>query len=148
MPNQTFPTSAQRLSVGTRMIYTVSDSLGLCAFTTTASYGATPERCARLFSALTGIPMEADQIMWAGQRILTLERLINPKLGWREDPSSYAPWWLMNERQEALDIDDPILDVEKMRSMVKEYYTLHGWDKETGVPGESIIKELRLSDSV
>jgi len=129
-------------------IYAVSDSLGLCAFTTTAAYGATPERCARLFSALTGIPMEADQIMQAGRRILTLERLINLKLGWREDPSSYAPWRLMNERQESLDIDDPILDVEKMRSMVKEYYALHGWDKETGVPGKTIIEELDLSDFV
>jgi len=129
-------------------IYAVSDSLGVCAFTTTAAYGATPERCARLFTALTGIPMEADQIMQAGRRILTLERLINLKLGWREDPSSYAPWRLMNERQESLDMDDPILDVEKMRSMVKEYYALHGWDKETGVPAKAIIEELKLSDFV
>jgi len=112
------------------------------------AYGATPERCARLFTALTGMPMEADQIMQAGRRILTLERLISLKLGWREDPSSYAPWRLMNERQESLDMDDPILDVEKMRSMVKEYYALHGWDKETGVPTKAIIEELELSDFV
>ncbi|MCK4394419.1 aldehyde ferredoxin oxidoreductase C-terminal domain-containing protein [Candidatus Bipolaricaulota bacterium] len=129
-------------------IYAVSDSLGLCVFTTTAAYGATPERCARLFTALTEIPMEADQIMRAGRRILTLERLINLKLGWREDPSSYAPWRLMNERQETLDTDDPFWGVEKMRSLVKEYYALHEWDEETGVPGTTVIEALELSDFV
>jgi len=127
-------------------IYAVSDALGLCAFVTTAAYGATPGRCARLFSSMTGIDMDAETIMAAGRRIVTLERLINLRLGWREDPSSYAPWRLMNERQESLPIENPILDLKRMQRMVREYYALHGWAQDTGVPLPETLKRLELAE--
>ncbi len=127
-------------------IYAVSDSLGLCAFVTTAAYGASPERCARLFAAMTGIETDAAALMEAGRRIITLERLINFRLGWREEPTEYAPWRLMNERQEALPIPEPILDVERMQRMVREYYALHGWNVETGVPSPETLSNLELED--
>jgi len=127
-------------------IYSVSDSLGLCAFTTTAAYGATPGRCASLYRTLTGTPMNGEQIMKAGRRTLTLERLINLELGWEEDPEEYAPWRLMNEEQEDLNNPDPVLDREKMTEMVKDYYQLHGWNTDTGVPREETLEELGLDD--
>jgi len=127
-------------------IYAVSDALGLCAFTTTAAYGGTPERCAVLFEAFTGIPMNDDNIMQAGRRILTLERLINLKLGWRENAKDYAPWRLMNERQEDLQIPEPILDVSRMSDMVRKYYELHGWDSSTGIPTKRVLRELGLEE--
>jgi len=127
-------------------IYAVSDALGLCAFVTTAAYGATPDRCARLFSSMTGIEMDAEAIMEAGRRIVTLERLINLRLGWREDPASYAPWRLMNERQASLPHEKPILDVERMQRMVREYYALHGWAQDTGVPLPETLTRLDLTE--
>ncbi len=127
-------------------IYAVSDALGLCAFITTAAYGGTPERCASLFEAHTGIPMNAEEIMMAGRRIVTLERLINLRLGWKETPTEYAPWRLMNERQEELQVAMPILDVERMSAMVREYYELHGWKPETGVPEDATLRQLKLEE--
>ncbi len=127
-------------------IYAVSDALGLCAFVTTAAYGATPERCARLFSSMTGFEMNAETIMEAGRRIVTLERLINLRLGWRDDPSSYAPWRLMHERQQSLPLEKPILDLERMRGMVREYYALHGWAQDTGVPLPETLRRLDLTE--
>jgi aldehyde:ferredoxin oxidoreductase len=127
-------------------IYAVSDALGLCAFVTTAAYGASPDRCARLFHAMTGIPMDAESIMRAGRRIITLERLINLRLGWTEDPKEYAPWRLMNERQEALPIPDPILDRERMERMVREYHRLHGWDVGSGIPTPATLRDLELTE--
>ncbi len=125
-------------------IYAVSDALGLCAFISTAAYGASPDRCARLFQAVTGQEMDAETVMRAGRRIITLERLINLALGWADDPGQYAPWRLMNERQDMLGGGDPILDTEKMRGMVQEYYGLHGWNRETGVPERDVIVALEL----
>jgi len=52
----------------------------------------------------------------------------------------------MNERQEDLPIPEPILDVERMRRMVREYYALHAWDEETGVPTRQTLHELELTD--
>jgi len=127
-------------------IYAVSDALGICAFVTTAAYGGTPQRCAKLFEAFTGIGMTAEEIMFAGRRVITLERLLNLRLGWVEDPAEYAPWRLMNERQETLPSDDPILGVEKMTGMVHEYYSLHGWDEATGIPSRATIALLDLQE--
>jgi aldehyde:ferredoxin oxidoreductase len=127
-------------------IYAVSDSLGLCAFVSTAAYGASPERCAELFAALTGVEMDADSIMRAGRRILTLERMINLRLGWTNDPTQYAPWRLMNEKAVMRGVDNPILDQERMQTMVSEYYRLHGWHRATGIPTDDVIRDLGLEE--
>lgn len=127
-------------------IYAVSDALGLCAFISTAAYGASPERCARLFHAVTGIEMDAETIMETGRRTLTLERLINLRLGWKEDVSQYAPWRMMNERAEMQGDGDPILNAAKMRGMVREYYALHGWNVDTGIPSAHVLTDLQLGE--
>ncbi len=129
-------------------IYAVSDSLGLCAFVTTAAYGGSPDRCARLFAALTGMEMSAESVMRAGRRIITLERLINVSLGWRNDPAEFAPWRLMNERQESLPLSEPILDEARMRRMIEAYHSLHGWDEETGIPSATTIADLELDEFI
>jgi len=126
-------------------IYAVSDSLGLCAFVTTAAYGASPARCARLFSSLTGIQMNGEEIMHAGRRIITLERLLNLRLGWRNEAKEFAPWRLMNERQASLETE-PMLSRELMAEMVQGYYRLHGWDVETGIPLPETLRSLELED--
>ncbi|MCK5805630.1 MAG: aldehyde ferredoxin oxidoreductase family protein [Lentisphaeria bacterium] len=127
-------------------IYAVSDALGLCAFITTAAYGGTPQRCAELFEAFTGLSTSAQEIMLAGRRIITLERLINLRLGWTENAGDYAPWRLMNERQEDLSFANPILDVERMTGMVREYYGLHEWEEKTGVPTAAVVQRLELEE--
>ena len=90
--------------------------------------------------------MSADNIMLAGRRILILERLINLKLGWRENAKDYAPWRLMNERQEELQIPEPILDIERMSDMVQGYYGLHGWGPSAGISTEEVLRELGLEE--
>jgi len=127
-------------------IYAVSDALGVCAFASTAAYGANPERCARLFSAFTGISLDADEIMDAGRRMITLERLINLRLGWVNDPNQYAPWRLMNEPLKTPTGDVPRLDEERMGGMVREFYELHGWDLESGVPPQGVVEALALEE--
>lgn len=129
-------------------VYAFSDALGVCAFASTAAYGANPKRCARLFSAFTGIPLNADKIVYAGRRIVTLERLINLRLGWVNDPRQYAPWRLMNEPLKTVYGEFPRLDMERMAGMVREYYDLHGWDDQSGIPGDDAIKTLDLEEFV
>jgi len=128
-------------------IYAISDALGLCAFITTAAYGATPARCAELLVAATGIDLDSHQLMKVGKRIVTLERLINLRLGWREDPASYAPWRLMNEKPDHEDLGGRMLDRSMLGELVQEYYRLHGWDEVSGIPSESALRELDLMSS-
>lgn len=127
-------------------VYAVADALGLCAFTNTAAYGATLQRCARLVEALTGIPCDAAAMRSAGRRIVTLERLINLKLGWTNDPASHAPWRLMNEPLESSNPKCPMLDAEQMSQAVRMYHRLHEWGMETGVPSQKALDDLRIAD--
>ncbi len=124
-------------------IYAVSDALGLCAFTTTATYGIDEARCAALFEAATGIPMSAQQVMEAGRRIITLERCFNMREGLNRKDDT-LPWRMMNEVQPDLDADDPILLKELLDGMLDEYYRLHGWDPASGNPTEETLHALGL----
>ena len=39
-----------------------------------------------------------------------------------------------------------VLDRDKFEAMKDEYYTLRGWDKETGIPTREKLEELDLKD--
>lgn len=132
-------------------IYAVSDALGLCAFTTTATYGIDEEKCAALFSAATGIPIAAEEIMKAGRRIVTLERCFNMRegLGRKDDT---LPYRFTHEVQADLQgqkdplgrLHDPIVRPEQLDQMLDEYYASHGWDGKTGCPTRETLAELDL----
>lgn len=125
-------------------IYAISDALGLCAFTTTASYGIDEEKSAKLFQYATGIEMDAHRIMETGRRILTLERCFNIREGLTRG-DDVSPWRIMHERQNDLEgSKDPIISQEKLDIMLNNYCDLHGWDKKTGRPTGATLKKLGL----
>jgi len=126
-------------------IYAVSDALGLCAFSTTAAYGIDEELAAGLFRAATGIPMGPEEIMRAGRRIVTLERCFNLREGLDPREEDRLPWRIMHERQNDLLSSDPVITPEKLRTMLREYYRLHGWDERSGVPLPETLDMLGLS---
>ncbi|MEA1904475.1 MAG: aldehyde ferredoxin oxidoreductase family protein [Candidatus Hadarchaeota archaeon] len=126
-------------------IYAVTDALGLCAFTTTAAYGIDEEKAAELFQYATGIDMSIEEIMAAGERILTLERCFNIREGLtRKDDK--LPWRIMNECQKDLHgkMEKPIITQEQLDIWLDDYYELHGWD-ERGMPKKKTLDALNLS---
>lgn len=126
-------------------IFAVSDALGLCAFTTTATYGIDEKKAAKLFQYATGIDMSAEEIMKAGERILTLERCFNVREGLTRNDDK-LPWRMMNEYQYDLkNVSDPIVSQEILDKMLDEYYKLHGWDKKTGKPTKNTLNKFNLS---
>lgn len=125
--------------------YAVTDALGFCAFTTTALYGVTPDRMARLFAAATGIAMSEEDIMRAGRRIVTLEKAFNVREGaTREDDR--APWRLMNETLPDRADGEGIITQEKLDKMLDEYYSLHNWDLKTSWPKKETMHALGLDE--
>lgn len=123
--------------------YAVTDSLGICTFATTAAYGVTPAKMARLFTLATGIEMSEEEIMRAGRRILTLEHLFNVREG-ATRAEAVLPWRLMNETPRNPLYGEWQNTKEELDSMLDEYYALHGWDRETGRPGDEVLNMLGL----
>ena len=126
-------------------IYAASDSIGVCAFATTAQYWIDETDLADLFSAATGIEIGAEELMNAGRRIITMERCFNAVLGHtRKD--DVLPYRLMTEMQSDAMHENAINSAEKLDTMKDEYYKLHGWDPATGLPTRTILEKLGLDE--
>lgn len=126
--------------------YAVTDALGFCSFTTTALYGITPKIMAGLFSAATGQKLTEDEILFAGRRMLTMEKCFNVMRGaTRKDDT--LPWRLMNEpTPDRPDAKDAVNSKEELDKMLDEYYALHGWDINTSWPTRENLEMLGLEE--
>ncbi|UCB45614.1 MAG: aldehyde ferredoxin oxidoreductase family protein [Spirochaetota bacterium] len=121
----------------------VSDSLGICFFHSLSSHHVTPDMMAELFESATGIPMSVEQLESAGERILAMERIFNIREGLtREDDT--LPRRMFEEEIPDGPSKGLTITREELESMLVEYYTLHGWDPETGVPLEKTLKALSI----
>ena len=123
--------------------FALCDCLGFCCIVATALYGVTPQLMAKLFSTATGYDISEKAIMNAGRRIVTLEKCFNVRLGAsRKDDT--LPWRMMNEPSP--DRPNAINSQEELDGMLDEYYSLHGWDKNTSWPTKATLIQLQLSN--
>jgi aldehyde:ferredoxin oxidoreductase len=131
-------------------IYAVSDSLGYCAFATTACYGVDEQVLSDTFNSATGLALSPRQIMEAGRRIVTLERCYNLREGWSRACDT-LPWRIMNEK--AVDLDerqpvDAVMSHEMLDKMLDDYYAMNNWDPQNGFPTEKTLKALSLEFTI
>lgn len=126
-------------------IYAVSDSVGLCAFPTTAQFWVDEYDLAELFSAATGVELTSDEIMATGRRTICMERLCLAMNGFTRE-HDVLPRRLMTEKQDSAMHDNAINSKEMLDLMKNEYYDLHGWDQEKGWPYVETLQALSLGD--
>ena len=145
----------------------VKDSLGLCSFAwpimdsfNTPDHVGDPALEAKIFSAVTGIA--GEEFDRYAERIFNLQRAILMREGWRTPESDSIPEYNFREPLETdpigreLTIPGPgeevmgtagnILDRERFMGMLREYYSLRGWDPETGLPRSETLAALGLED--
>jgi aldehyde:ferredoxin oxidoreductase len=113
------------------------DSLGVCKF---ANLAVGDEYFARALSAVTGLNYATGDLIRAGERIWTLERLYNLREGFTAADDTLPPRML----------EEPVPDgpsqgwVSHLAPMLAEYYRARGWDDE-GVPTQEKLEELELT---
>jgi aldehyde:ferredoxin oxidoreductase len=116
------------------------DSLVVCKF---ANIAVGEEYFARALGAVTGLDYSTGDLVRAGERIWTLERLYNLREGFTAADDTLPPRLL----------EEPVAEgpsegwVVKLAPMLAEYYRARGWD-EQGVPGRAKLEELDLMDCV
>jgi aldehyde:ferredoxin oxidoreductase len=143
------------------------DSLGLCDFVwpITYSYSTTdgvgdPALEGNIFNAVTGIP--ASELPIFAERIFNMQRLIRVREGHRVPRDDYPPEFNFTEPlafgvhggkmvmpgpgARPVDMTGNMLDREKFKRMLKEYYALRGWDEKTGLPTEKTLTALGMAD--
>ena len=124
-------------------IFAVGDALGLCRFITqgfNSPHLTTYTDMAELVRLATGMDVTAEELRRTGERIVTLERVINLREGLtRADdtlPRRYFedPMPLKGTRGHRIDRGE-------FDEMLTRYYALRGWDWH-GVPSETDVFEL------
>ena len=128
-------------------MYAVTDSVGFCAFITTAGFAVDEFLMSELFEAATGIPMNAEELVRAGERIITLERMIQVREG-RTRKDDNLPWRITHEKVRTRDGKEYVITEEELNEMLDKYFELRGWDKKTGVPLPNKLKELNLEFTI
>ena len=116
-------------------VHTVTDCLDVCKF---ATFAESMDTFAEQYSAITGVPADADYLLKVGERVFTLERHYNNLVGFREG-SDYLPERFLKEPSTSLGSEGQICELDLM---LEEYYQARGW--EDGVVPESKLMELEI----
>lgn len=115
----------------------VQDSLVACKF---ANIAVADEYFARALSALTGITYPSGEMLRAGERIWTLERLYNLREGFTRADDTLPPRLLTEPAT-----GNSAGEVSHLEPMLDEYYRARGWTHE-GVPRPEKLAELGLAE--
>lgn len=111
------------------------DSMDICKF---SSFSENAEHYAEQYSAMTGIPMTAEDVMLAGERIYNLERYYNNLAGFDKREDDFLPKRFTEEPASG----NSAGSVSRMDIMLEEYYQVRGW-QDGVVPAEK-LRELGI----
>jgi aldehyde:ferredoxin oxidoreductase len=114
-----------------------SDSMNICKF---SSFSENAEHYAEQYSTMTGIPMTADDVMLAGERIYNLERYYNNLAGFNKREDDFLPKRFTEEGASG----NSLGMVSRMDIMLEDYYQVRGWVD--GVVPEQKLRELGIID--
>jgi aldehyde:ferredoxin oxidoreductase len=147
------PTSYDRkaeLVVWQERYKAITDSVGICIFSTGWSdveLAPVPFLC-DLLELVTGISWSPEELMRAGERIQTVERMYNLVHGGFDRKDDMPPRKLMDTSVSDGRYRGEHLDEEHWNRMLDEYYRLHSWDIPTGQPTEHALREIGLSNLI
>jgi aldehyde:ferredoxin oxidoreductase len=142
------------------------DSLGLCDFAWPLTYSFSkpdpvgdPNLEAKIFTAVTGVG--SDEINRCAERIMNVQRMITiregrivpeddfpPEVNFTEPLKPMGPMMVPGPGDKPVSVAGNILNRDKFMDMLREYYSLRGWDEETGVPRAKTLSSLGLDDMV
>ncbi len=116
-------------------VHAFSDSLDLCKF---SAFAEGADEYAAQYSAMTGRPFSADDVLKTGERIYNLERHFNNLNGFREG-SDYLPARFTHEASTMPGSEGHVCELDLM---LEEYYKSRGWVN--GVAPEAKLQELGI----
>jgi len=116
----------------------------------------------KILAAITGKNIDEDSFNLIGERIFNLQRAImirQGSRGWKDDtimdyyheeplssmfknPDCIAP----GKGREQISRKGEIFDRNEFERLKEEYYSLRGWDRETGLQTFAKLRELDLED--
>jgi aldehyde:ferredoxin oxidoreductase len=107
-----------------------------------AAAGVNFEKLTEVLEAVTGWHTSIVELMTIADRAMTLARLFNVREGFTADDDKLPGRYFQPRPGSVINL--PGLDPDKMDKAKRYYYTLMGWDPETGVPLPEKLAELGI----
>lgn len=119
------------------------NNIVICRFIAERTFGTQVSDSLReILNSVTGWEMSLEEVEAIGERIYTLERLMNVKRGVNRSKDT-LPYRVMNEPI----IDGPVkgryCPEDALQTMLDTYYRLRGWNQE-GIPTHEKLTELGI----
>lgn len=124
-----------QLTVIFQNVHTMTDCMDICKF---ATFAEPLDSFAAQYTAITGVPADANSLLKAGERVYNLERYYNNLIGFAEG-SDYLPERFLKEPSTGPGSKGHVCELPEM---LEEYYEARGW--RNGVVTEEKLKELEL----
>jgi aldehyde:ferredoxin oxidoreductase len=115
----------------------IFNPMGLCKFLFLASVG--PTQIAGWVRAVTGWDVSGDELMEMGQRLFSLKRMYNVRLGISRKDDTLPPRLMDHARPSGKSQGS----LPHLGKMLDEYYKLRGWSEE-GIPAPKTLEKLGL----
>ena len=116
------------------------DSLLLCKF---GRYVYDFQVITDLLNLVTGFNYSVDEVIKTGERIITLTRLINVRMGVDKGKDQLPRKWFEPVEFEGKKY---VITKDEFENALSEYYKLRGWD-ENGIPKPEKLSELNIISS-
>jgi len=123
-------------------ICAVVDSLEVCKNLAEDMDVLTFDKAAELINVVTGLEVSAEEVAQVGERIVNIERAYIVREGVRRSSDTLPKRFL----EEPVRKGPSAGHVIELSRMLDEYYSVRGWDPESGVPTEAKLRELGLQN--
>jgi aldehyde:ferredoxin oxidoreductase len=121
------------------------DCAPMCAFLLDMAVPATAcQNTAAFMEAVTGLSLSPEEVMKVGERVNNLARAFNVQEGFTRADDT-LPERLMTEPLQVGASKGHMISKEDLDKMLDEYYSLRGWDVETGTPSRAKLTDLGLA---
>lgn len=133
----------------------LADSLGFCTWVLPLECGFYRDDLAgddavlsELYTAVTGIETDQDELLRLGERIAALERLQGARHGYhsRAEDLRAVGERLFRESNADSPLPGQVIDERRLTEELERYYRLRGWDSATGLPTEATLRRLGMDD--
>jgi aldehyde:ferredoxin oxidoreductase len=121
------------------------DCAPMCAFLLDMAVPDTAcQNTAALMEGVTGLSFTPEEVMEVGERVNNLARAFNVREGFTRADDT-LPERLMTEPLQEGASKGHVISREDLDTMLDEYYSLRGWDVETGTPTRAKLTEPGLA---
>lgn len=129
------------------LTFAVVDCIGTCKFQTVFFSPNLPcyEEWSKYLLYNTGLEFTPEELFEIGERVYTLEKMVNHREAGHTRKDDYPPERSFKEGLPygLTPVKGRHLDRKKYEKMLDEYYELHGWDN-NGIPTPETLKRLEL----